>query len=175
MIEKRIKSVIRDIDDFPKPGILFKDITPILLDPQLCSDIVDEFIKRLKGAKIDVIVAIESRGFFFGTLLAQRLNIPFIPVRKEGKLPGDTIAYKYDLEYGSAIIEIHKEDLKEGMNVLIHDDLLATGGTAAATAQLVKMQKANIVAFSFLVNLEFLNGERELRNYCPKIISLVNY
>lgn len=175
MIEKKIKAAIRDVPDFPKRGILFKDLTPILLDAKLCKDIVSEIIKQLKGIKIDAILSVESRGFFFGILLAQKLQIPFIPVRKKGKLPGDTIAYKYDLEYGTATVEIHKGHLKKGNRVLIHDDLLATGGTAAAASELVKMEGAKVAAFSFIVNLKFLKGEKILKKYSGKIFSLASY
>lgn len=175
MIEEKLKSVIRDIPDFPKPGILFKDITPILLDPKLCRDIVNEFIKHIDGTPIDAIVGVESRGFFFALLLAEQLNVPFIPARKPGKLPYKTVSYSYDLEYGSAIIEMHTDAIKEGWNVLVHDDLLATGGTACAAAELVKMQGGNVSAFAFIVGLTFLNGEEQLKKYTNEIISLVNY
>lgn len=175
MIEERLKLTIRDIPDFPKPGILFKDITPILLDPKLCRDIVNEFIKRIDGTPVDAIVGVESRGFFFGLLLSEQLNVPFIPARKPGKLPYKTISYSYDLEYGSATIEMHTDAIKKGWNVLVHDDLLATGGTACAAAELVKLQEANVSGFAFIVGLNFLNGEEELKKYSEKIISLVNY
>lgn len=175
MIEERLKATIRDIPDFPKPGILFKDITPILMDPKLCRDIVNEFIRNLQGISVDAIVGVESRGFFFALLLAEQLNVPFIPARKPGKLPYKTISYAYDLEYGSASIEMHTDAIKPGWNVLVHDDLLATGGTACAAAELVKMQGGNVSAFAFIVNLKFLNGEEPLKKYTNEIISLVNY
>lgn len=174
MIESRIKSVVRNIYDFPKPGIIFRDITPILLDSELCNEIVQEFLNRM-DFDIDVICAIESRGFFFGTLLANRLNIPFVPIRKEGKLPGDTISYTYDLEYGSSTIEIHEGVLKPGSKVLIHDDLLATGGTALAAAELIEKQHAEVAAFSFLVSLEFLDGPEKLRAKYSHFITLAKY
>ena len=174
-IEERIKSVIRDVPDFPKPGILFRDITPILRDPGLCREIEKEFVKIASNFPVDAVVGIESRGFLFGMGLAQRLNVPFIPVRKKGKLPYKTVSFEYDLEYGSATIEMHTDAITEGMNILIHDDLLATGGTAAATAELVKMQKANVSCFAFLVELSFLNGKKLLEKYDSKIISLANY
>lgn len=174
MIESRIKAAVRDIQDFPKPGILFKDITPILLDNELVGAIADEFASRV-DFEVDVMCAVESRGFFFGTLIAERLGIPFIPIRKQGKLPGDTIAYSYDLEYGSATIELHKGHLIPGQRVLIHDDLLATGGTVAASSELVKREGAEVAGFSFLVNLSFLDGETKIKPYSSNIISLATY
>jgi adenine phosphoribosyltransferase len=175
MIEQKIKSVIRDVPDFPKPGILFKDITPILHDQKLCNEIVEAFVERLKGKKLDAIVGIESRGFLFGFALANKLNIPFVLVRKAGKLPYKKIAHEYTLEYGSAIVEMHEEEIKKGWNVLIHDDLLATGGTAEAAAILIGLQGGNVAGFAFLVSLDFLNGKDKLTQYSENIISLVNY
>ncbi len=173
-LEERVKQAIRNIPDFPKPGIQFKDITPVLLDVNLCKDIVQGF-KADIDFDVDAIVAIESRGFFFGTLLADRLNVPFVPIRKEGKLPGDCVKYKYDLEYGTATIELHKGFLKPGMKVLVHDDLLATGGTVSAAAELVQMEGAEVVGFSFLVNLSFLSGEEAIRKYSDRVLSIVTY
>lgn len=173
-MEEKIKNVIRDVPNFPKEGIIFKDITPILENAELTKQITEEFAKQLKG-KVDVIIGIESRGFFWGMLIAQSLNIPFVPLRKKGKLPYKTISYKYDLEYGSAEIEMHEDAIKPEMNVHIHDDLLATGGTAMAAAELVKMQGANIQGFSFLVALNFLDGKSVLEKYSKNIISLTNY
>ena len=175
MISKRLKKVIRDVPDFPKPGILFKDITPILLEPQLTRDIIDEMVKHVKELNLDAIVGIESRGFWFGIMLANKLEVPFIPIRKKGKLPYNTVSYSYDLEYGSAEIEMHEDEIKEGWNVLIHDDLLATGGTACAAAELLKMQKANVAGFSFVVDLTFLNGSDILKKYSENIFNLVSY
>lgn len=175
MISSRLKKVIRDVHDFPKPGIIFKDITPILLDPQLTRDLIDEMANNLKNLKIDAIVGIESRGFWFGIMLANKLDIPFIPIRKKGKLPYKTVSYSYDLEYGSAEIEMHKDEIKDGWNILIHDDLLATGGTACAAAELIKMQNGNVSGFSFVVDLEFLNGSEILKKYSENIFNLVSY
>tara|TARA_R110002049_G_scaffold245596_2_gene419687 strand:- start:853 stop:1380 length:528 start_codon:yes stop_codon:yes gene_type:complete len=175
MLENKIKETIRDVIDFPKQGIIFKDITPILENTQLTAEITDAFVEKSKNLKPDAILGIESRGFFWGILMAQKMGLPFIPVRKKGKLPYKTISYKYDLEYGSAEIEMHEDAVNKGMNVLIHDDLLATGGTAVAAAELVKSQGANVVGFSFLVNLTFLDGNKRLTPYSNKIISLVNY
>ncbi len=174
-LEERIRESIRDIPDFPQPGILFKDITPILIDADLCKDIVDELYAGFKSAKIDAIVGVESRGFLFGLMLAQKFNVPFIPIRKKGKLPYKTVSYEYNLEYGSAVMEVHADAIRPGMNLLVHDDLLATGGTAAAAAELIIMLQGNIAGFAFLVGLEFLNGQDVLRKYSNKITTLVNY
>ncbi|MBI4931310.1 MAG: adenine phosphoribosyltransferase [Bacteroidetes bacterium] len=174
-LEQKIKSSIRDVPDFPKQGIVFKDITPILKDSILCTEIAEGFIEQLKGMKIDAIVSTESRGFFFGFLLANKMGIPLIPLRKPGKLPYKTISQEYDLEYGKASVEMHVDALKKEWNVLIHDDLLATGGTAEASAVLIKRQNANIAGFAFVVELGFLNGRKKLETYSQKIISLVKY
>jgi len=175
MIEQQIKAAIRDVKDFPKEGIIFKDITPILANAELTSAITKEFVRQMKGAKVDAIMGVESRGFFWGPMIAQELGVAFIPVRKKGKLPYKTVSYKYDLEYGSAEIEIHADAIKEGANILIHDDLLATGGTAAAAAEIVLKQKAHVAGFSFLVVLDFLNGVEVLSKYNNNITGLVNY
>jgi adenine phosphoribosyltransferase len=175
MIEQRLKNAIRDVADFPKPGIIFKDITPILADNKLCDDIIDETAKRLEGIKIDAIAGIESRGFLFGFLLAQKLRVPFIPVRKAGKLPYQTISYSYNLEYGTATIEVHTDALKAGDNILIHDDLLATGGTAIAAAELVKQLGGTVAGYSFIVEIDFLSGRDALAQYTENVISLVSF
>ncbi len=174
-IEQKIKKAIRDVADFPKEGVVFKDITPLLSDPVLSNDIADALMEQIKPLNIDAIVAIESRGFLYGFLLANKLNIPFIPVRKKGKLPGDTLEYTYYLEYGSATVEIHTKDIEPGWRVLIHDDLLATGGTAQAAAELLKMQGAHVAAFAFVVELTFLNGVKKIKPYCDTIVSLATY
>ncbi len=173
-LEQQIKHTIRDVPDFPKPGIMFKDITPIFYNQTLCSAIVDDFILKLNG-KPDAIVGIESRGFLFGFLVANKLNIPFVLVRKAGKLPYKTVSYEYDLEYGSAKIEMHEDALQKDWNVIIHDDLLATGGTAEAAANLVKKLGANVLGFNFVVGLEFLNGKNKLINHSNNITCLVQY
>ena len=170
-----IRKAIRDVPDFPKPGILFKDITPLLLDPALGKQIVAEFIERLKGTPVDAILGVESRGFLFGYLLAVEMGVPFVPIRKSGKLPWKTIGVEYALEYGTAKVEMHQDALQPGMNVIIHDDLLATGGTAAAAAKLATMQQAKVSAFTFVVELGFLNGRKGLEEYSGNIISLVSY
>lgn len=175
MLETQLKKDIRDVPDFPKPGILFKDITPVLHNPKLCDDIVTEFSEKFKNKAIHAIVGVESRGFLFGFALAKKLNVPFVLVRKAGKLPYKTISYEYNLEYGSAKVEMQVDDIKSGWNVLIHDDLLATGGTAEAAAKLVQMQQGNVAGFAFIVELDFLNGKQRLTQYSDNIISLVNY
>ncbi len=175
MISKKIDLVIREVPDFPKRGINFKDITTLLLDQELSSEITDTFINRLKGKKVDAIVGVESRGFLFGFLLANKMGIPFIPIRKSGKLPGETLRCKYDLEYGSAEVEVHKSDIKKGWNILIHDDLLATGGTAVAASKLIQMLGANVAGYAFLISLKKLNGDKKLSKFSENIISLVNY
>ena len=174
-MEDELKRVIVDFPDYPKPGIMFKDISPILMDMTLYRRVVNEFELRINSLNIDLIVGIESRGFWFGPAIADKLNIPFIPIRKKGKLPGDTFSKTYTLEYGSATIEIQKDRLKKGSRVLIHDDLLATGGTARAASELVKIAGAEVVGFAFLVNLTFLKEEQNLNSISNNIISIVNY
>lgn len=174
-LEQKIKSSIRDVPDFPKAGINFKDITPILKNSKLCTEIADGFVEQLKGMKIDAIVSTESRGFFFGFLLANKMGIPLIPLRKPGKLPYKTISHEYELEYGKAKVEMHVDALQKGWNCLIHDDLLATGGTAEASAVLIKRQNANVAGFAFVVELGFLEGRKKLETYSQNIISLVKY
>ncbi|MBL7933015.1 MAG: adenine phosphoribosyltransferase [Bacteroidia bacterium] len=173
-LEAEIKKTIRDIPDFPKPGIVFKDITPLFYDQKLCTDIVDGFIQKMK-TRPDAILGIESRGFLFGFLTANKLGVPFVLVRKAGKLPYKTIKVDYDLEYGSATIEMHEDALKRGWNVIIHDDLLATGGTAEAAARLVEKAGAKVAGFDFIVGLEFLNGKSKLVNHTNNITCLVQY
>lgn len=175
MIEQKIRNTIRNVPDFPKKGIQFKDITPILKDPILCKEITQNFADQYANVPLDAIVGVESRGLMFGFQLANILQIPFVLVRKSGKLPYKTISYEYTLEYGSAKMEMQVNDIVAGSNVLIHDDLLATGGTAAAACELVKMQGGNIAGFAFLVELNFLNGRQILEKYSPKIVSLVRY
>ncbi len=174
-LQERIIETIRDVPDFPKPGIMFKDITPLLKDVKLSSDITDAFASHWAEFKIDVIVGIESRGFIWGNSLAQKMKIPFVPIRKKGKLPAETYSFKYDLEYGSAEVEIHKDGIMSGQRVLVHDDLLATGGTAVAAAELIKISGGEVAGFSFLVELGFLKGGENLVHYDAEIHSLVKY
>lgn len=175
MIEERIKSAIRDVPNFPKEGILFKDITPIMMDPKLSNDILDHLVELYKDKKIEVVAGIESRGFLFGYPLAMRLGIPFILIRKKGKLPYEKICHSYDLEYGSATIEMHTDALQKGQRVLIHDDLLATGGSAEAAAQLIQKCNAEIAGFNFLISLDFLDGAKKLKVFSDNITNLVHF
>lgn len=174
-IEERLRIVIRDVENFPKEGILFKDITPILQDAALCKDITDKIVENLSGMQLDAIAAVEARGFFFGILLAQQLGLPFIPIRKAGKLPYKIVTYQYALEYGLASVEMHEDAVQKGMKVLVHDDLLATGGTAEAAASLIQLQGGEVSGFSFIVELDFLKGRETLKSYSPYIDSLVRY
>ncbi|MGZ3757810.1 MAG: adenine phosphoribosyltransferase [Mucilaginibacter sp.] len=175
MIAQQIKSAVRDIPDFPKPGIVFKDITPILKDPKLCENIVDAFVDQLKGIRIDVIAGVESRGFLFGLTLATRLGVPFIPVRKAGKLPYTIRQKAYKLEYGTAVIEMHTDAFEPGQHILIHDDLLATGGTVTAASELIKEMGGIVAGFSFVVGLGFLNGRERIKPISDNIIILADY
>lgn len=161
-LESRIRTVIRDVPDFPKPGILFKDITPMLTDHNLVRDVTTAIAAQYREQKIDAIAAVEARGFIFGSILAQELQCAFIPMRKSGKLPYKTISQEYALEYGTASVEVHEDAIQKGWNVLVHDDLLATGGTASAAAWLVQRLGGNVAGFSFLINLSFLPGEQKL-------------
>lgn len=174
-LSQTLKQIIRDVPDFPKPGIIFKDITPILKNPTLCNEITDALAGQLKDLDIDVIAGIESRGFLFGLALAQKLNVPFVPIRKVGKLPYKTVQQSYDLEYGSATLEVHEDAFTTGQKVLIHDDLLATGGTVVAASALVQKLGAEVAGYSFLINLDFLNGKQRLKTFSKHIFSLVDY
>lgn len=171
---EKLNAAIRDIHDFPKEGIVFKDITPLLLQPEAFKLAIRELIKTADGQKVDKIIGIDARGFIFGAVVAHEMGIGFIPVRKIGKLPHDTESISYALEYGEAEIEIHRDAISAGENVLIVDDLLATGGTAAATVQLVKRLGGNLVGASFLIELTFLNGRKILSDDVP-VHSLLTY
>ncbi|MCD0490316.1 adenine phosphoribosyltransferase [Pedobacter sp. MC2016-14] len=175
MIASKIKQAIRDVADFPKPGIVFKDITPILKDSRLCAEITASLANQLNGLKIDVVAGIESRGFLFGMSLAQALNVPFVPIRKAGKLPHKTIQYAYALEYGNAVLELHEDSLLPGQRVLIHDDLLATGGTVVAASELIQKLNAVVAGYSFIISLDFLNGKERLMAYSPNHFALAAY
>jgi adenine phosphoribosyltransferase len=175
LLEQRLKSLVRDVRDFPQPGIVFKDITPLLKDPAVCSEIADVFAARMGPLGIDVVTGVESRGFLFGMLLAQRLGVPFVPVRKSGKLPYHKISYVYSLEYGSAVMEMHQDAIAKGQRVLMHDDLLATGGTMVAASEMVKQLGGTIAGYAFLISLDFLEGRKALRPYSDKITSIINY
>lgn len=175
MIEQQLKAAIRDIPDFPKPGIIFKDITPVFKDPALCQATVDAFIERLGDERFDAVVGIDSRGFLLGPMIAVQLGIPFIPIRKKGKLPGKTISESYALEYGTATIEIHEDAFGPGTKVLIHDDLLATGGTVAASSRLVERLGGQVTAYAFIVALDFLPGRAALDNGQSRVVALASY
>ncbi len=175
MIADQLKAALRDVHDFPKPGIVFKDITPLLKDPILCRDIVEALAQPFFDSPIDVVAGIESRGFLFGMALAQRLQVPFVPIRKAGKLPYRTVRQSYELEYGNATLEIHEDAFQEGQRVLIHDDLLATGGTVVAASQLVEQLKAEVAAYSFLISLDFLKGTSRLKVFSPSVYSIARF
>jgi len=175
MIADQIKAAIRDIPDFPKPGIIFKDITPILKDPQLCEHVIDAFVEKLQGVRIDAVAGIESRGFLFGLTLATKLGVPFVPVRKAGKLPFTIKQKAYKLEYGTAIIELHTDAFEPGQHILLHDDLLATGGTALAASELIQEMGGVVAGFSFLVELGFLEGKERLMPICDRLVVLAEY
>ncbi|MFI5148374.1 MAG: adenine phosphoribosyltransferase [Bacteroidia bacterium] len=175
MLADDLKNTIRDIHDFPKQGIVFKDITPVLENNELCNAIVAEFENSLKGIAFDAIAGIESRGFLFGFLLAQKMGKPFILIRKAGKLPGKTIGAEYALEYGTAKIEMQEGSVRKGWNVLIHDDLLATGGTTAAAAELIQKQSGNVAGFAFVIELDFLRGREKINGLSSQITSLIHF
>lgn len=156
---------IRDVQDFPKQGIIFKDITPLLASPQAVKECMALLINNLREQKIDKVVGVESRGFFFATLLAYELGAGFVPVRKPGKLPYETISASYELEYGMDKLEVHTDAIKPGERILIHDDVLATGGTAAAVCDLVENLGGEIVQCNFLMELSFLNGREKISKY----------
>ena len=168
MENKDLIALVRDIPNFPHDGILFKDITPLLANPEARDFIVSEIADFYSNESIEAIVAIEARGFIFGSLIASAMRLPLIPIRKEGKLPYKTIKQKYDLEYGSSCLEIHEDALRAGQRVLIHDDLLATGGTALAAGALISKLGASVIDFSFIVNLTFLPGEQLIFNKYSK-------
>lgn len=170
----QLKAAIRDIHDFPKEGIVFKDITPLLLQADIFKLAIRSLIATAGGQKVDKIIGIDARGFIFGAVVAHEMGVGFIPVRKIGKLPHDTESVSYALEYGEAEIEIHRDAILPGENVLIVDDLLATGGTAAAAIQLVKRLEGNLVGASFLIELTFLNGRQALGDDVP-VYSLLTY
>lgn len=159
---KRIEAGIRDVHDFPKPGIVFKDITPVLGDGELFRLTTDSFADTLEGESVTKVIGIDARGFIFGAALADRIGAGFVPVRKKGKLPWETTGVAYSLEYGEAHVEIHKDAIRSGERVILVDDLLATGGTAGAAIKLVKELGGEIVCVSFLIELAFLEGRKNL-------------
>lgn len=169
-----VRSKIRDVADFPKKGIIFRDITTALKDSETLKVMIDYLCEQFKDVKIDYIAGIESRGFIFGMPMAYKLNAGFVPIRKPNKLPAETYSQEYELEYGTDKIEVHKDAFPEGANVLIVDDLLATGGTAEAACKLVKKTGANLVGIAFLIELCELNGREKLDGN-GKIVSMLKY
>jgi len=168
-----LKTHIRDVKDFPKPGIMFRDITTLLKNPEAFKFTFEELLNFTKDLKINKVVGIESRGFIYGPLLAYRLNCGFVPVRKPGKLPAEKVSVSYSLEYGEDKLEIHKDAIQNGDKVLVHDDLLATGGTMNAVCQLIEKLGGEVVQISFIIELSFLKGRKKLKPYDVRII--VNY
>jgi adenine phosphoribosyltransferase len=158
-----LKSLLRDVHDFPRKGIVFKDITPLLADPIARHEVVKTIGSHFADQGIEAVAAVEARGFIFGSLLAQELNVPFVPVRKAGKLPYEKIKEEYSLEYGKAVIEMHTDAIAKGCRVLIHDDLLATGGTASAAGNMIERLGGVVAGYSFIINLAFLPGEEILK------------
>jgi len=165
--------MIRDVPDFPVKGILFKDITTLIKDPAAFAEAVDRMTEPFADQKIDIVVAVESRGFIFGAPMAYKLGAGFVPVRKEGKLPAETIRAEYSLEYGTNILEMHKDAITPGQRVLIVDDLLATGGTTQATIELTEKLGGKVVGIAFLIELTFLNGIERLKGY--DVFSLIHF
>lgn len=168
-----LKQFIRDIPDFPQPGVLYRDITPLLANPDAFKEVLDALVAHYRDANIEAVVAVESRGFIFGAPLAYLLGVPFVTARKIGKLPYSTIHVAYALEYGEAVIEMHTDALTPGQRVLIVDDLLATGGTTAATVQLVERLGGSVVGVAFVIELTFLNGRQLLGDH--DIYALIQY
>jgi len=169
----QLKRLIREVPDFPKQGILFYDITTLLKDKTGFAQLIDLFSEHYIGRQIDLVLGMEARGFIFGPALAYRLNAGFVPVRKPGKLPAATVKVEYELEYGSNALELHQDAIEKGQRVLIVDDLLATGGTAEATARLATLLGGQIAGLAFVVELDFLNGREKLEPY--EVFSLLHY
>lgn len=170
---EELKKRIREVPDFPKPGILFYDLTTLLKDREGLRSIMDILTEEYKGREIDRVVGIESRGFIFAPALAYNLNAGFVLVRKKGKLPAESISASYDLEYGQDVLEMHRDSIEPGQRVLIVDDLIATGGTASATAQMVRQLEGEVVALAFIVELESLKGREKLDG--AEIFSILKY
>ena len=170
---ERLRSKIRDIPDFPKPGVIFKDITPLVKDPSALRLTIHQLLHPFLGRDITAVAGMEARGFIFGALVAWELGVPFVPLRKPGKLPYDIQSVSYDLEYGSAELQVHIDAFDKNDKVLLIDDLLATGGTAKASCQLIEALGASVVACAFVVELDFLSGRNLLQNY--EVHSLLHY
>ncbi len=173
-LQELLLANLRDVKDFPKPGIVFKDITPLLSNPDCLSAVVEAMLADIVDFDPEIIVGIESRGFIIGAILASRLGVPFVPLRKSGKLPFTTFKESYGLEYGTDSLEIHTDAIPKGARVLIHDDVLATGGTALAASKLCERAGAGELAYAFLMELSFLPGREKLASYSNKIISTLN-
>ena len=173
MNNTQLATFIKDIPDFPKEGIIFKDISPLLASKEARESMTQSLIAQFKDKNIDVVIGIESRGFLFGMLMADALNAKFVMMRKPGKLPGKIISQEYQLEYGTDTLEIQKDSLSATDNVLIHDDVLATGGTAAAALSLIEQTGATTIGYSFIIELDFLKGKDLLKN--PNIHSILHY
>lgn len=171
---RKLEETIENVPDFPIPGIQFKDISPIFLNPKLYEAVIEDLVVFSKG-KVDAVCGIESRGYLFGIAIAVALEVPFILIRKSGKLPPPIISEKYDLEYGSAEIETREGQIKKGQRILIHDDLLATGGTTEAAAKLVEKQGAIVSQFSFLIGLTDLKGDEKLKKFNAETYHILNY
>ncbi len=174
-IEVNIKSAIMDVHDYPKPGIIYKDITPIFQNAVLSNSILDELVDKCRNAGIEGVAGLESRGFLFGMPLALRLGVPFILMRKKDKLPRARHSMSYELEYGHNVIEMHTDAISVGQRIHIHDDVLATGGTAAAAGRLVELAGGQVAGFSFLTELEFLKGRNALTQFSGSILTLATY
>ena len=170
---EKLRAAVRDVPDFPKKGIVFKDITPVLNDPILFRESIDLFLERCRGKNLDKVVGIDARGFLFGSAVAYELGLGFVPIRKRGKLPYRTDAAKYSLEYGEAEVEMHTDAVREGERVVLVDDLLATGGTSAAAAVLIRNAGAALLEAQFLIELEFLKGRKRLEP--TPVISFIKY
>jgi adenine phosphoribosyltransferase len=170
---ERLKALVRDVPDFPKPGIVFKDITPLLADPNAFSAAIDLIVVHFGRGSVDKVVGIEARGFILASPVAYHFGAGFVPVRKEGKLPYESVHEEYELEYGTATLEVHKDAFRPAERVLVVDDVLATGGTAKATANLVERTGAKVVGMAFLIELDFLKGRDRLGDY--DLLSLITY
>lgn len=168
-----LKKYIRNIPDFPEKGIMFKDITTLIKEPEPFKYVIDTVVNKYKNENIDKLVSVEARGYIFGGAIAYHLNCGFVPVRKPGKLPAETISKEYTLEYGSNTVEIHSDAITKGERILVFDDLLATGGTVLATCQLVEQLGGKVVSCAFIIKLIYLHGDDKLKDY--KVFSLVDY
>ena len=170
---EHLAAAIRDVPDFPKPGILFKDITTLIRKAGLFAEVIDIFYERYRSAGVDLVAAIEARGYLFASALAYRLGAGLVPIRKPGKLPAETVSISYALEYGTDSVEMHKDAIKPGERVVLLDDLLATGGTAAAACKLIAGQGAELIGVAFLVELDFLAGRKKLADF--DVFSIVHF